>query len=340
MPVLREPTPGALLPMRVVDLPDTTVAAGNWALWLRANNTSVDELPGPWLLDIRGNTVTQDTRKYGAGALSLILRLSPTPRMMTALHLGGYLACSAEKPSPLLTDNDQPRCVVLVDDTGRHPGEHTDGVTQWGNTAPYVEGAPPPAPERPVRRVGILLIPEEDLENLAKLAPGQRITGLKVDHMRAAVLLRVEGPGMPEIQELSEPPIVDALRYRPPPLVERVDVERLPPALQHAVVLQVLAELIEHAGHLGSGCDVRPDLSVNAHATWIGADEIVRRHAPDLEDRGAYQPSTGTTPWCQSCTSVIDNGGVDVPGNEFWPCPDYRAAAQGAVTGLVNPDDE
>lgn len=175
------------------------------------------------------------------------------------------------------------------------------------------------APERPVRRVGILAVTEEDLCNLARVEPGQRITGLMTDPMRQAVLIRVEGDGLPVCDQGVYPEFVDALRYRPPALVERVDVEGLPPAQQHAATLIVLAELIEHAGHLSRG-DVQPALALNAHATWIGCDQIVRRHAP-----------VGRA-WCATCRNS--------DGAAPWPCPDYRNAALGAVVGLVNPDDE
>jgi hypothetical protein len=342
MPLLPGRATGSLLPMRVGDLTDTTIA-GNWALWLRANDAHVNDLPGPWLLDIHGNTVTQDPRVYGAAALSLILRLSPTPHMMAALHLGGYLTCTAEDPSSLFVDTSRPCCVVLVDATGRHPGDHTNGVFWWGNTDPYVEGTAPDSQihrlrdnPTPVRRVGMMVIPESDIERLVRLRPGQRITGLAVDPIMQAVQVRVEGDGLPVHHEMSYPERVDALRYQAPPLVERVDVGNRSPALQHATVLQVLADLIEHAGHLGAAHGVVPDLSVNAHAGWIGADEIARRHAPDLEDRGAYQPSKGHPPACRA--HVVDVDGQF--GHATWPCPDYRAAALAAVTGLATPDDE
>lgn len=321
MPVLTEPRPGTLLPVRVAELPDTSTTAHNWRDWLTANDAG-DAFPGPWVLDITGNTVTQDPRHYGpAGALALVIRQAPSINMLHNLAFRGALTCTAEDASAQPGTDGPPCCIVLVDYRGRHPGPHTDGAAQWENSYPYLEDSP----VRPRRRAGVLVIPESDLTNLARLQPGQRITGLKTDHMRQAVLLRVEGAGLPEVDELSELPYVDTLRYRPPPLVERVDVEHLPPAQQHATVLQVLGDLLEHAGHLGAANHVRPDMSVSAHATWIGADEIVRRHAPDL-DRSTHRLL------CTHCESG--------PGAEgaYWPCPDYRAAAQGAVTGLTDPE--
>lgn len=231
-------------------------------------------------------------------------------------------------------------CSVRVDDSGRHRGPHVDrphGNAEWENEHPAdpteTQHAPPP---RPPRRLGVLVIPESDLVRLARVQPGQRITGITTDPMMQAVLLRVEGDGLPEVDDMCVPPRVDALRYQAPPLVERVDVDGMPADQAHAAVQRVLLELIEHAYHLGADTGVVPDLSVNAHAAWTGALEIVRRHAPDLQDRGAYQPSKGQAPGCLRCLVDLDGQ----LGAESWPCPDYRAAAQGAVFGMEVPSDE
>lgn len=185
-------------------------------------------------------------------------------------------------------------------------------------------------PPRRTRHAGILSIQESDLERLARVGPGQRITGITTDPMTLSVLLRVEGDDLPEVAEGAYPPHVETLRYQAPPLVEHVDVYGMAPAEQHAAVQRVLLELIEHAGHLGAATGVVPDLSVNAHAGWIGALDIVRRHPPVT-----HHPSSAT--WCARCLHPALGKTYDPVA---WPCPDYRAAAQGAMTGLEIPSDD
>lgn len=182
--------------------------------------------------------------------------------------------------------------------------------------------SPPPVPAPPgglSRRRAIALIPESDLINLVDTAGGRRrIVGLRMDPMRSAAEVLLEGDDLAEVVEGAEPPRLLDLRYRAPQLVERVDVEGWPPERVHALVRETLLELMEHAGHIGHAAGVLPDLSVNAHAAWIGAHQTATRHAP---------APMGAHIWCSSPECQHSEA-------PYWPCPNYVSASLGVVVGL------
>lgn len=69
----------------------------------------------------------------------------PSPRLVAGLAAGRVLACAAV--TELTDGTERYRCNVLVDEHGRHLGEHTDG--RFGDEACWPNGnpadAPPPA---------------------------------------------------------------------------------------------------------------------------------------------------------------------------------------------------
>lgn len=329
MPLLPGRTPGAPLPVRIASIPISKATGRAFATWLIDNGLEhANAFAGPWILDARGNTIAQDPRHHGGNALVLILVKAPPADLLTDLALGGHLVCSVDD---VAGDHDPSvgpaRCVVLVERTGRHPGDHTDGVRKWENTDPYVETDSPlfrtaPLARQPRRR-GVVVLGEEQLERLVRPGPGQRIIGFAPDPIRLAVLVHLEGDGLPEVAPDSFPPEITLLG--PVTTYYRLDVTGWTPERAHAAILAQLAELLEHTAPALTL--LTPDVAVPAHATWIGADEIIRRHAPERANNDDLV--------CSHCR--VDHG---YPDQVPWPCPDYRAAAQGAVTGLEIPADE
>jgi hypothetical protein len=266
-------------------------------------------LPGPWLLTT--HTIEQDPRVHGPGSRTVVISHAPPPADLLAdLATAGHLVCAFTFDTLPARPAGPPRCLILADATGRHPGEHTDAIYRWDNhdTLPSA----PPAP----RRRGVVAIGESDLARLVRPGPGQRIIGLRYDVLRLAVLVHLEGPGLPEVPEGGDPPLIRT-SYAPPPTFDRVDVTNLPPQQQHDTVLAQLADALEHTAPAATL--LTSDISVPAHATWTGADSLIRRHHPGEPWYGRLE--------CAHCGPPAD-------GPVFWPCPDYVDIATGVVTGL------
>lgn len=168
------------------------------------------------------------------------------------------------------------------------------------------------------RRRGVVLIPESDVARLVKLAPGQHIAGLRHDHLRQAFQVLVAGDGLPLVDELCDPPMVDEHRWAAPPPrpVHLADfVETLNAKETHAVVLLQLRTAI--------------DLDPPPGTAWAALDAIVRRHGP-------YEPRDFPgVQACRECPRIPVAAGAGLTRPTYWPCDDYADAAGVVVVGLV-----
>jgi hypothetical protein len=104
----------------------------------------------------------------------------------------------------------------------------------------------------------------------------------------------------------------------------RPDVTGLTPTAQHTAIL---AAFTERAGRPGSLDDWQVARDLEGLA---GRFRILDRHQPVERTKHPDQP--------HFCAACIDR--PDYPGRTAadWPCPDYRDAASGLVTGLETPN--
>lgn len=59
------------------------------------------------------------------------------------------------------------------------------------------------------RRVGIVRLHEEDIWRLLGLGPGERVTGVMPEPITDSILIRIEGPDLPEVEPGVVPPYVE-----------------------------------------------------------------------------------------------------------------------------------
>jgi hypothetical protein len=240
------------------------------------------------------------------------LHCHPSAALLRGLAVAGALQCTRRR-DPGTTG---PQCNVLVDDQGRHTGRHVDGrygdEMEWPNLhpAPAPAGADvtadltatrqAPAPAR--RRRGVYVIGDATLARAMRLPEGQHVIAVSVDFERLAVLVKVEGEGLPEVGEGEHARTIRTAAWwtsAPSP----AQLAAMPPAERHTAVLAAVgATALEDAGALQ------------------GRLRILARHAPDQDsDR-----------FCVCCVADMPSG----PHPVAWPCPDYLDAA-GDVLGPV-----
>lgn len=58
------------------------------------------------------------------------------------------------------------------------------------------------------RRLGIVMLHEEDLWRLLALGPDERVTGVMPEPLMDTILIRIEGPDLPEVGPGMVPPYV------------------------------------------------------------------------------------------------------------------------------------
>lgn len=151
------------------------------------------------------------------------------------------------------------------------------------------------------RRRGVYAIGDSEIARLLRLPAGQHVVSVSSDWVRLALLIMVEGAGLPEVLEGSAPYEVNRWgRFRD---VAPLDVSKLAPGAAHAAVL----------AELGAVRFEEP-------AALIGRARILTRHAP----------SATFTAWpaCSNCVS--ETGGDPYE----WPCEDYLDASADMVVGL------
>jgi hypothetical protein len=227
------------------------------------------------------------------------LHCHPSAALLRGLAVAGALQCTRRR-DPGTTG---PQCNVLVDDQGRHTGRHVDGrygdEMEWPNLHPAPAGADVTADltatsvaVRPTtsRRRGVYVIGDATLARAMRLPEGQHVIAVSVDFERLAVLVKVEGEGLPEVGEGEHAPTIRTASWwtsAPGP----DQLAAMPPPARHAAVLAAVeATALEDA------------------AALQGRLRILNRHAPTANGD------------CSCCALV--------PGSpDPFPCLDYRDAA-------------
>lgn len=148
---------------------------------------------------------------------------------------------------------------------------------------------------RPPRNRGVFMIDEERLSRLLRLPPGQRIIGFEPRFLTLSIAVHLEGDGLPEAAESSEPMTVAGGAFR----TDVWSIGATDPAVIHVEVLAALDS---------------PD-RLETVESLEGRRRILTRHAP-VEHSGA--------PYCSRCALT--------PGDpDPWPCDDYRDAVAGVA---------
>lgn len=151
------------------------------------------------------------------------------------------------------------------------------------------------------RKLGIYALGDDELAHHLNLPAGQRVLSVSADWACLAVLLMVEGEGLPHVPSGGDVPRLNKWgRLRP---LARLTVSDLSPDAAHAAVLAELAG---------------PRLEDPAVTT--GRRRTLDRHQPN--------PTWTAWPGCNHCV----NGTAGDPDD--WPCEDYLDAAAGLVVGL------
>lgn len=267
-------------------VPGTTVDA-DFSGWLEDANGL---RPDPGMLIYSGNTICEDPISYGDRARAWTLRVPMPAHLLTRLAAAGNLYCTATH----LNGTERVRCRMRVTADGTHPIRHEadplDQPEHWVETS----AAPWPARNaRPRRHRAAIMIPEGRLVDLIRLPPGQRVIGFHADVMTLSLAVHLEGEGLPETPEGSEPRrIGDAFG-------DLRAVFATEPEAIHAGVLEALASPAHLEGHRAFQARLR----------------ILERHQPCTN-------TPGTVTFCGSCCNPVDH-------DEYatWPCPDYRDAA-------------
>jgi hypothetical protein len=151
------------------------------------------------------------------------------------------------------------------------------------------------------RNRGIYVIGDGELARLLRLPAGQHVVAVSTSWERLAVLIMVEGEGLPVVTEGCEAPALNEWgRLRPffPP-----NVANLTPGAAHAAVLATLGAV-----------------RLEEPAALLGRARILERHGPN--------PNWAPWPGCSNC--VTETGGDPYE----WPCEDYLDAAADLVIGL------
>lgn len=175
------------------------------------------------------------------------------------------------------------------------------------------------------RRRGVVLIPESDVARLVRLAPGQHIAGLRHDHLRQAFQVLIAGDGLPLVDEMCDPPLVEKHRWAAPPprpVHLAAFAETLNAQQTHAVVLLQLRTAL--------------DLDPPPGTAWAALEAIVRRHGP-------YEPRDFPgVQACRECPRIPVAASAGLTRPTYWPCDDYADAAGVVVIGLeaAGPGDE
>ncbi|GLY08225.1 hypothetical protein Acsp01_86040 [Actinoplanes sp. NBRC 101535] len=225
--------------------------------------------------------------------------------LLTRLAATTSLYCTATWTAML---GDRRRCHRPVDADGVHPGDHTtadplDPATpeQWSTIV--LTRAAYHLPQQPRQR-GVILLDESTLADLLRLPPGQRIIGFEPRFLTLAIAVHLEGEGLPETVEGSEPRQVGGAWFQPRPAVVNRDA---PADVQHQAVLAAL----DQPGRLESS------ISTAARRRTL------ERHAPRTSGRFICCPICTSSPY--------------YTGPVRWPCPDYYDAAAPLAEGLACP---
>jgi hypothetical protein len=151
------------------------------------------------------------------------------------------------------------------------------------------------------RNRGVYVIGDGELARLLRLPPGQQVVAVSTSWERLAVLIMVEGDGLPAVVEGTEAPALNEwgrLRTMFPP-----NVSHLAPGAAHATVMASLGTV-----------------RLEEPAALLGRARVLERHGPN--------PNWAPWPGCSNC--VNENGGDPYE----WPCEDYLDAAADLVIGL------
>lgn len=266
--------------------------------WLAANGATADspDVPGSLLpLIFTGNTVVELPDRAGALARGWTLRRPLPPHLLAVFAVHGALSCTA-RSTP-----DRRPCALPVTADGTHPDEE--------HRPALVDGGPPPPrtwsielavdwpwfslPRRPRNRAA-LIIGEDQLTDIIRIPAGQRIIGFEPNFLTLSLAVHLEGEGLPECPESSEPWRIGGGLHRQSMLVTATD-----PVGIHRDVLAALATPTHLEGFRSYQARVR----------------LLDRHRP-------HTTAAGTDPFCGRCCNPEDHDQY-----EPWPCADYRDAA-------------